>query len=67
MFPGLGCVAVGTLLILLRRPWARGIKKSQEFWFDRVYDEDGLAWWIAAMGGLLILFGAVFLAIWAID
>jgi hypothetical protein len=66
MGPSLFCLAAGSLAILLRRPWARNIKASQEFWFDRTYDVDGLAWWIAAMGGLVIAFGVVFLAIWVI-
>lgn len=36
----------------------------QELWFDRSYDEDGLAWWLGAMGGLVVLSGGVLLAIW---
>lgn len=56
--------AAGTLMILLRGPLAREIKRTQELWFDRVHDEDALAWWLSAMGGLLFLGGAVFLSIW---
>lgn len=63
MGPTLFCLAAGTLAFLLRRPWARGIRTSQELWFGRSYDVNGLAWWIAAMGGLLIALGVVFLAI----
>jgi hypothetical protein len=64
MAPIVSCFVAGTLMILLRRPWARGIKRSQELWFDRAYDEDALAWWISAMGCLVILGGTVFLGIW---
>lgn len=64
MGPILFCLAAGTLLILVRRPFAREIKRSRESFRDVAYDEDGLAWWLAAMGGLIILFGLVFLALW---
>ncbi len=57
-------LAMGTAMILFRRSWARDIKRSQAFWFDRTYDEDGLAWWMGATGGLVIAFGLVFLGIW---
>ncbi len=60
----LSILAAGTVLFLVRRPFARHVKRSQDFLFDRAYDEDGLAWWIGAMGGLIVAFGLVFLGIW---
>jgi hypothetical protein len=64
MEPILLWLAFGSLMILLRRSWARSIGRYQEFWLERGYDEDGLAWWLGAMGGLVVLSGCVFLAIW---
>lgn len=58
------CFGAGVLLILLRRPYARSFVKSQEFWFDRIYDEDEVVFFPMLMGGLFIAAGVVFLGIW---
>ncbi len=63
-FDGLSFVILGTVLILARRPYARHIKASHDT-FDRAYDEDGLAFWIAVMGGISVVIGATLFLLWA--
>lgn len=63
MGPSLFLLVAGTLLIGFRRSMAQGVKRYHDR-FDRAYDEDGLAWYHALLGWVLIGLGTVFLGIW---
>jgi hypothetical protein len=63
MWPALVCIAIGAGFVIVRHPWARGIAKSQAFWFDRTVSEAGVAWGLAFIGSVVALFGVVFAAL----
>lgn len=61
------CIGAGTLLIFVRRAFAREVWKSQPAWVRRTYDVDAMARSVALVGGLLIAFGMIFLGIWVFN
>lgn len=59
----LAVIGIGIAVILVRRPVARQMVKSQRYWFDRAYDENGVAWWYGFIGAVVAAFGVTFAAI----
>jgi len=63
-YDGLPWVLMGALSITFRHAMARNFKAARDS-YDRAYDEDGLAFWIAVIGGITLLMGVATFVLWA--